>query len=123
MYILTYGESAGSPVAVYTDGSFPRGNGLSVGRMVIFRGEGELYASIYQLGYWASSFEAEMYTSRRSIGAAIDTDETSELYPAADLRTDATSCLNFISQPYKPSAPYHYLSFWGLVVAFRKTPG
>ena len=121
--ILTSGESVGSPITVYTDWPFPAENGLSGGRMVIYRCEGELYASRYQLGYLTSSFEAEMYTLFRAIGDVINTHVSLNLSHAVEFRTDSMSFLNFISQPYKPSAPYLYLSFWGLVGTFTKNTG
>ena len=64
-----------------------------------------------------------MYTLFRAIGEVIDTHESSELGHSAEFRTDSMSFLNSINQPYKPSAPYLYLSFWDLADKFKQNAG
>ena len=93
--ILTSGESAGSPITVYTDGSFSPENGLSGGCMVIFSGADELYASHYQLGYQTSSFEAEMYTLFRAIGDVVDTQDSPNYTHRLNFALDP--CRSYIS--------------------------
>ena len=121
--ILTSGESVGSTVAVYTDGSFSPENGLSGGGMVAYRCEEELHASSYLLGYLSSSFEAEMYTIHRAIDEIINLSDSLNLAHDVEFRTDSMSFLSFVSQPYKPNAPYHFLCFWDLVGTFVKNTG
>ena len=93
--ILASGESVGSPVSVYSDGSFSPENDIGGGGLLIFIGEGEQYASRYQRGYSASSFEAEMYTLFRAIGDVVDTQDSPNYTHRLNFALDP--CRSYIS--------------------------